>query len=160
MPKREKKGVSSASRAALDFNQGLFDELRGLRLRLAAERRVPAYVIFSDATLQEMAYYLPQSRESLLRISGVGKRKLEQLSEAFIEVISSYARQHDLSERSIPVTRRGRRQKAVREGSTYEETRRLWEQGLSAEQIAKERGTGEGYHSRSFGTSDGGGTGD
>jgi len=136
----EEKRTPASGSTTLDFDRGLFDELRGLRLRLAAEKRVPAYVIFSDATLQEMAYYFPQSRESFSRISGVGKRKLEQLSEAFIEVISSYARQHDLAERSIPVARRGRRQKAVREGSTYEETRRLWEQGLSVEQIAKERG--------------------
>ena len=153
----EEKRGSAADGAAPEFDRGLFDELRGLRLRLAAERRVPAYVIFSDATLQEMAYYLPQSRESLLRIYGVGKRKLEQLGEAFIEVISSYARQHDLAERGIPRVRSNRvpgvrsirEYKVLREGSTYQQTREMLEQGMSVEQVAKRRGLRESrivYH--------------
>ena len=72
-PKREKEKASSASRAALDYDQALFDALRELRRRLAAERDVPPYVIFGDATLQEMAFYLPQSRQSLSNIRGVGR---------------------------------------------------------------------------------------
>ena len=84
MPKREKSRVSSASRAALDFNQGLFEELRVVRGRLAGERGLPPDAVFSDATLQEMAYYFPQSRESFLRISGVGDVKLEQFGKAFL----------------------------------------------------------------------------
>ena len=147
--KREEKRVSAAGRAALDFEQALFEELRGLRSRLAAEKRVPPYVIFSDAALQQMAYYFPQSRESFSRISGVGRMKLEQLGEAFIAVIGSYARRHDLAERSIPVARRGRRQTVVREDSTYEKTRQLLEQGLSVEQVAEKRGLRESrivYH--------------
>ena len=137
---REEKEVPAGGRMVLDFDQGLFEELRGLRRRLAAEREVSAYVIFSDVSLQEMAYYLPQSSEKFLRISGVGRRKLEQLGEPFIAAIGSYARQHGLAERSIPVARRGRRQRTVREGSTYEKTKHLWEQGLTVEEIAKERG--------------------
>ena len=113
-PKREERKVSAADRSALDFDRGLFEELRGLRRRLAAERRVPPYMIFSDAALQQMAYYFPQSRGSFSRISGVGREKLEQLGESFIGVIWIYARRHGLVERSIPVARRGREQRAVR----------------------------------------------
>ena len=146
---RGEKREPAADREALAFDRGLFEELRGLRRRLAAEKRVPAFVIFNDLALQQMAYYFPQSRESFSRISGVGKRKLEQLGEAFIEAISSYARQHDLEERSIPVARRGREQKVVLEGSTYQKTRQMLEQGLSVEQVAKRRGLRESrivYH--------------
>ena len=128
-----------ADRAALDFDQGLFEKLRSLRSRRAAERGLPLYMIFSNASLQEMAYYFPQSRESFSCISGVGRAKLEQWGEEFIAAIGSYTRQHGLVERSIPVTRRSRRQKGVREVSTYEETRQMLKQGLSVEQIAKER---------------------
>ena len=137
--RREEKEAPDDDRMALDFDQGLFEELRGLRTRLAAEKEVPAYVIFSDVSLQEMAYYFPQSRENFLRISGVGRRKLEQLGEPFIAAIRNYARRHGLVERSIPDSRRRRRRRTVREGSTYETTRQLWEQGLTVEEIAKER---------------------
>ena len=128
-----------ADRAVLDFDRGLFEKLRGLRSSLAAERGVPLYMIFTNATLQQMAYYFPQSRESFSCIVGVGRAKLEQLGEEFIAVIGSYARQHGLVERSIPVPRRSRRQRAVGESSTYEETRQLLEQGLSIEQVAQAR---------------------
>ena len=106
--------VSAADRSDLDFDRGLFEELRDLRSRLAEERRVPPYMIFSDAALQQMAYYFPQSHKSFSQISGVGKEKLEQLGEAFIGVIWIYARQHGLVERSIPARHRGKRQRAER----------------------------------------------
>ena len=133
-----------ADRAALDFDQDLFEKLRGLRSRLAAERGIPLYMIFSNAALQEMAYYFPQSRESFSCISGVGRAKLEQWGEEFIAAVGSYARQHGLVERTIPVTRRSRRQRAERKVSTYETTRQLLEQGLSIRQVAQERDLTEG----------------
>ena len=101
-PKREEEKESIASRAALDYDQALFEKLRGLRSRLASERNVPPDVIFSDVTLQQMAYYLPQSRESLSRITGVGKVKLEQLGDTFLSVICEHARSHGLEERAKP----------------------------------------------------------
>ncbi|MCY3905466.1 MAG: DNA helicase RecQ [Caldilineaceae bacterium] len=102
MPKREKKRVSAADRSVLDFEQALFEELRTLRGRLAGERGIAPDAVFSDATLQEMAYYIPQSRESLLRISGVGEVKLEQFGEAFLLIIRTYAGLHNLEERVKP----------------------------------------------------------
>ena len=143
-PKREQGKAPASERSALDFDRGLFEELRGLRRRLAGERGVPPYVIFNDVALQQMAYCFPQSHESFSRISGVGRAKLEQWGEEFIAVIGSYARQHGLVERSIPVTRRSRRQRRGREGSTYETTRQLLEQGLSIKQVAQERDMTEG----------------
>ena len=137
--RRERRKESASSSTSLDFDRGLFEELRDLRRRLAGERGVPPYVIFNDVALQQMAYYLPQSHESFSRISGVGKAKLEQLGDTFIAAIGSYARQHGLVERSILVTGRSRRQRTERKVSTYETTRQLLKQGLSVEQIAKER---------------------
>ncbi len=139
LPSREE-----ADRAALDFDQGLFEKLRGLRSRLAAERGIPLYMIFSNATLQQMAYYFPQSRASFSCISGVGRAKLEQWGEEFIAAIGSYARRHDLVERSIPIARRNRRQRTERKVSTYETTRQLLEQGLSIKQVAQKRDLTEG----------------
>jgi len=75
---------------------GLFETLRTLRRQLAEERRVPAYVLFSDATLREMARVRPGSVNALLNIRGVGERKLADLGQRFLEVISNYCRDNRL----------------------------------------------------------------
>jgi len=139
-PKRAEEKASTASRAALDYDQSLFDSLRELRRRLAAERDVPPYVIFADATLQQMAHYLPQNRESFSRISGVGATKLEQFAEAFVPVIQDHARVHHLEEREIPTRRVKRSQAEAQAGSTYDRTKQLLEQGLTIAQVAQRRG--------------------
>lgn len=69
----------------------LFAALRELRFELAREQNVPAYVIFHDATLREMAEVKPRGLASLGRISGVGGRKLERYGEAFLKVVAQYA---------------------------------------------------------------------
>ena len=66
----------------------LFERLRQLRRRLAEERGVPAYVVFSDACLLEMAARRPRSEAELLTISGVGLTKLERYGAAFLAEIS------------------------------------------------------------------------
>jgi ATP-dependent DNA helicase RecQ len=65
----------------------LFERLRELRKLLAAERGVPAYIVFSDATLREMAERRPTTRGDLLDISGVGPAKLDTYGDAFLEVV-------------------------------------------------------------------------
>lgn len=67
----------------------LFEALRERRRTLADERDVPAYVVFSDATLLAMAERRPTTEAELLSISGVGPKKLESFGEAFLEVIRS-----------------------------------------------------------------------
>ncbi len=121
----------------------LFEKLRALRRGLAEERKVPPYVIFGDVTLRQMAAYLPQSRESLSHLSGVGAAKLEQWGEAFLEVIRSHADDQGLAERPVPVLRRRRESqgsKVSRQGSTHIATKQLLEQGRSLAKVATERG--------------------
>jgi ATP-dependent DNA helicase RecQ len=127
----------------LEYDQTLFEHLRGLRKRMADERVVPPFVIFGNATLQQMASYFPQSRESLSRISGVGTAKLEQFGEEFLALIRSYAQQHGLPERSIPRLRKERTPQARRAGSTLDETKRLFLQKLPISEIANLRGLAE-----------------
>ena len=77
--------------AGLDGDaERLFDELKELRRRLATERRVPAYVVFSDATLLEMARLRPRTADELLAVSGVGATKLERYGEVFLAAIASH----------------------------------------------------------------------
>jgi ATP-dependent DNA helicase RecQ len=68
-------------------NPELFERLRGVRRRLADAEGVPAYIVFSDAVLREMAKHAPQTRAELLAVSGVGPAKLERYGEAFLEVL-------------------------------------------------------------------------
>ncbi len=69
------------------YDEELFERLRALRKRLAAAQGVPAYVIFADATLLEMAAARPHDRADLLAVSGVGEAKLARYGEAFLAVI-------------------------------------------------------------------------
>jgi ATP-dependent DNA helicase RecQ len=75
----------------------LFESLRSLRRELAAERGVPAYLLFSDATLRDMARAKPRSAAALLSIRGVGERKLADLGQRFLDHISSYCRANRLA---------------------------------------------------------------
>ena len=92
---------SATDEADTAYDPALFDKLRALRRKLAAARNVPPYVIFGDRTLRQMAYYVPQTSESLAQISGVGAVKLEQLGEEFLAEIVAYAREHEIEERPI-----------------------------------------------------------
>ena len=66
----------------------LFERLRALRRELADERGVPAYVVFSDVTLLQMAATRPSTEAELLAVSGVGPRKLADYGDAFLAAIS------------------------------------------------------------------------
>jgi ATP-dependent DNA helicase RecQ len=69
----------------------LFEELRALRRRLADERGVPAYVVFSDATLRDMATRRPRTDGEFLAVSGVGAAKLERYGADFLDTIRRWA---------------------------------------------------------------------
>jgi ATP-dependent DNA helicase RecQ len=85
----ERKAKPAAELASSD--EELFKALRELRSKLAIDRRVPAYMVFSDATLVEMARRKPKSEAELLTISGVGLAKLERYGEVFLGVIRRLA---------------------------------------------------------------------
>jgi len=90
--KKQRKAADRSARAAalagLDVDEGLFERLRALRKQLADEQRVPAYVVFSDATLAEMAARKPATAEALLEVNGVGQSKLQRYGDAFLDVIA------------------------------------------------------------------------
>ena len=72
-------------------NAELWEELRALRLKLAKEREVPPFQIFSDATLRGMMALRPSSLEEMHQVSGVGQFKLDNYGEAFLEVLARHA---------------------------------------------------------------------
>jgi ATP-dependent DNA helicase RecQ len=88
--KRPPKRKAGAATAVDAYDEALFDELRGLRRRLAAARRIPPYVIFSDKTLHEMARKFPVTPAQMLRITGVGEAKLERYGKPFMDAITEF----------------------------------------------------------------------
>jgi ATP-dependent DNA helicase RecQ len=90
-PKRGKTGAPQ--------DEGLFQALRALRKRLADEQQVPPFVIFSDATLLEMAAFRPADTAEMARINGVGMHKLGRYGTDFIRVIREFSEE---SARAVP----------------------------------------------------------
>ncbi len=69
----------------------LLNALKELRLAIANEKQVPAFVVFSDATLADMCHKKPENREDFLSVSGVGPAKLAQYGDAFLRSIRGHA---------------------------------------------------------------------
>ena len=68
-------------------DQEVFERLRALRRRLAEEHQVPAYIIFGDQTLRELARLQPRGHTQMLQVKGVGQRKLQAYGDAFLACI-------------------------------------------------------------------------
>jgi len=69
---------------------GLFDELKKLRTQLASKSHVPAYIIFTDASLQDMCLKLPITIDDFLNVTGVGVSKANKYGRLFTELICGY----------------------------------------------------------------------
>jgi ATP-dependent DNA helicase RecQ len=85
-PKEGKKKTKERLKKP-SHNNPLFEALRSLRRQLADEENKPSFMIFSDATLHEMAERQPKTLQQLLDISGVGQHKLTHYGEQFLEVL-------------------------------------------------------------------------
>ncbi|MCK5586505.1 HRDC domain-containing protein, partial [Candidatus Bipolaricaulota bacterium] len=100
---KPRKRVAPDSWEGVD--RGLFDTLRVLRRKIAGTRRVPAYIVFGDASLRDMARRRPSSVEGLLEVTGVGQAKARQYGKEFVATISEYCRSHDLEQEIDPSVR-------------------------------------------------------
>lgn len=87
----KERRAQRSKRGEIACDEELFERLRRLRRRLADERDVPAYIIFSDVALREMAARLPRTREDFAAVPGVGKQKLEEFAEVFLDEIAGAA---------------------------------------------------------------------
>ena len=73
-----------------NYDKDLFARLRFLRKQIADKENIPPYIVFNDATLQEMAQYMPTSNIEMLQINGVGSIKLERFGQPFIKLIQEH----------------------------------------------------------------------
>src|SRR4029077_11643732 len=123
---------------AIECDELLFEQLRALRRKLADERDVPAYVIFSDVSLREMARNYPTTASEFRRIGGVGEQKLKDFAQPFLSEIKSYLAtnpRRTFSDDSGSPFRRRR----PRLNDSEIETLRRFEKGESVDEIARAR---------------------
>ncbi len=143
---KEEKKQKLVADVSIPFIQELFDDLRQVRTVIARGENVPPYVVFSDATLVEMAAYLPQNDWELRKISGVGDLKFEKYGADFLNEIRNYCLKKNLVSRiDLKSPKRERKARTKRDGDgrdTYQKSLDLFRDGLSIPEIARERGFG------------------
>jgi ATP-dependent DNA helicase RecQ len=125
------------------YDTKLFDELAALRLEIATDREVPAYQIFGNKSLQQMAFHMPRNEVEFSKISGVGDAKLREFSERFLEVINEYLEENGqpVAADRVPVSAPKKRVRGI--SMSIRETKDLVAQGLSFEEVAEQRGISE-----------------
>lgn len=132
---------SAAARTSTDvenrYDENLFEELRKVRKDLAVQQDVAPYVIFPDTTLMEMAYYFPQSSETLTGIYGVGDAKQKKYGQDFLKVIKEYCDENNIDEREREIKKKTKKRssskKHVQIGDDYND-------GKSLDHLAEEHG--------------------
>ena len=82
--------IVKTHRPEVPVNSDLLDALKALRKGIASKKSVPAYVIFTDATLIDMCKKCPETPDEMLEVSGVGRTKLEKFGKQFLEEIAKF----------------------------------------------------------------------
>ncbi len=131
---KEKPGAG-----AIECDELLFEQLRALRRKLADERDVPAYVIFSDVSLREMARNYPTTASEFRRIPGVGEQKLKDFAQPLLSEIKNYLatnpRRMFSDDSGSPFRRR-----RPHLNDSEAETLRRFQTGESVDQVSRVRG--------------------
>jgi len=124
---------------AIECDEVLFERLRNLRRKLADERDVPAYVIFSDVSLREMARNYPATAGEFRRVAGVGEQKLKNFAEPFLSEIRAYlATNRRRTFTDDAASSQPRRRTGLNDSQA--ETLRRFQKGESVDEIARARG--------------------
>jgi len=133
----EKPARSEAG--AIECDESLFERLRALRRQIADERGVPAYIIFSDVSLREMARNYPTNAGDFRRIAGVGEQKFKDFAEPFLSEIRAYLTTNErrtFTDNAGPLRPRRR----PRLNDSQLETLRRFQRGETVDEIARARG--------------------
>lgn len=121
----------------------LYKQLKSLRDDICNKQNKPVYMVAGSRSLMELSTYLPQTKEQLQKISGFGKTNVEKYGDIFLDCINEYCAENDLTS-SIEMKKPKRERKEKKDPSlkipTHHITLDLYNQGLSLEDIAKQRG--------------------
>lgn len=121
-------------------DRGLFEELRGLRNSIASERDVPAYVVFGDATLRDLARKRPDQVSHLQSVHGIGAAKATEFGERIVKIIRTHCKNAGL-ETNVGTTEVVQKTRKRKTNSVSAQKRRAFEMfaaGASVEQVAEE----------------------
>lgn len=88
------RAAKSDKLSGKNYDKKLFAKLRKLRKSIADDEGLPPYVVFSDATLIDMAEIMPTSYGEMLAVNGVGQRKLEKYADPFLDLIQEHLTYH------------------------------------------------------------------
>jgi Superfamily II DNA helicase len=129
-----------AAEPLVEYEKDLFEQLKEVRRKIAQEENVPAYIVLSDATLMEIAEYLPHNKEEFLKISGFGQVKIERYGKQFWEVVANYCRNYNLKSRiHLKTPKRIRKERPEKETDTKQQSLELFKLGHSVLEIAQQR---------------------
>lgn len=129
------------------IDRGVFEMLRNLRSQLSTERKVPAFVIFGDTTLREIARVRPSTLQAFAQLPGVGERKLLDLGQAFIDATVEYCKSQKIATDVIAVSHRNQVSQPITSSSSSSKqsnltpssvaTFALWKSGMSIEAVCE-----------------------
>jgi DNA-binding CsgD family transcriptional regulator len=129
-------------------NEELYSRLAGLRKQIASKANAPLYMVFSSDAIHNVCKYLPQNKESLLKIKGFGKAKVGQYGDEVIQLVRDYCEEYNLQPQEVFPAKRERKPKDQKT-PTVDETVNHFKTGKSIADIAAERkltvGTIEGH---------------
>jgi ATP-dependent DNA helicase RecQ len=139
---KSKESIEKLAQGKTDLphEKELLLELKTLRRELATNANVPAYVVLSDATLLELATYLPQTKEDFSKISGFGETKLEKYGKIFRDIVVAYCDERELhSFIHLKRPKRTFRERIERDNETKQVTLQLFKEGYTMKKIAEMR---------------------
>lgn len=138
----ESTAAATAKRESWEgIDRELFEELRQLRRKLADEENVPAFVIFADSVLREMAEKRPSTQENLLSLSGIGQKKSERYGDIFLQTLKTYCtrQQVEMDVRIAPPSSKSKttRQPQRQPNGTREKSYSLFKKDVPIVEIAQ-----------------------
>ena len=72
-----------------DYDVEVYDRLRDLRTQIASQKGIPPYIVFSDKTLKDLSVKVPQDKEAMLEVHGIGEVKFERYGEEFLTLLNN-----------------------------------------------------------------------
>lgn len=121
----------------IEKDNTLFDILKDLRKEIALREKVPPYIIFADSALSSMCEILPQNREEMLEVKGVGEKKYERYGEEFIAAVKKYCEGNNIIKPEA--SHKPKEDEAEKETPSYMLTYEMYKKGLTLDEITKER---------------------
>lgn len=133
---REKPDAQEANVA---YETVLLQQLKMVRQQLAMAENVPAYIVLAEASLIEIATYLPHNKQEFRNISGFGETKIEKYGRHFWEAVADYCTKHQLKSRMHLKAPKRMRERSEYENDTKQQTLILFKRGFSVSEIAELR---------------------